>query len=272
MTGQDRLEVERVLPGTRVEPALVALVAIVALVGAATWKPWADPDDATTTPIGPVPAQAAAQSLVTTTPAPTAEAVVLGPTGVQPIAALNLSTMGVADSHEGWGVSVAYLPITNIAVATRKRLPSVTPMVEWTAVEPDRPVELPAAVPAIATVAVAVTWPSSPPPRNVRLFYLGRAPEASEGREVDLLRPLPRIVTLARRGGREHFHPSERVAWPYLSGVFYLPPSGSLPARPRDWLSSGWPAGEYEFRVTRADGGIVHARFLLGGSASSPPR
>jgi hypothetical protein len=152
---------------------------------------------------------------------------------------------------------------------------------DWSAVEPGRGVEIPASGAAIATVALAVTWPGIPPPREVRLFYFGPrassekagdARGARKAREVELLRPLPRIVTLARRGGREHFHPSERVAWPYLSGVLYLPPSGPLPARPRDWLSAGWPAGEYEFRVTRADGGIVHARFLLGGSASSPPR
>jgi hypothetical protein len=270
MAVQDRPEVVRVMPGARAEPALVALLAVVVLVGAAIWKPWANGPDALARP---VPAEVVVQPR--TTPraaAPVADAAIVTVAGDQPIAAVDLSIMGSVDSHEDWGVSAAFVPITEIAVATRKRLPSVEAKVDWTAIEPGRRVEIAASRAAIATVALAVTWQAMRPPREVRLFYLG-APGTSEGagnageaREVQLLRPLPRIVTLERRVGREHFHPSERVVWPYLSGVFYLPPSGPLPARPRDWLSAGWPAGEYEFRVTDADGTVVIPFGLRGSS------
>jgi hypothetical protein len=267
MAVQDRPEVVRVIARPRVEPALVVLVAIVALVSAAIWKPWTE---TAKDPVRPARAEIDGGSPRVVMPTLTVEAVVLGSAGERSIAALDLSIIGSVDSHEGWGVSAAYVPITDIAVATRKRLPSVKPTVEWTAVEPGRRVEVPVSGPAIATVAIAVTWPSSLPPRDVRLFHLRPRGSGSDpaSREVELLRPLPRIVTLTRRGGREHFHPSERVAWPFLSGVFYLPPSGPLPARPRDWLSAGWPAGEYEFRVTRADGEVVKVRFFMRGGGA----
>jgi hypothetical protein len=265
MAVQDRPEVVRVLAHARVEPALVVLVAIVTLVSAAIWKPWTE---AAKVQARPAAAEIDDQAHGVVTPAPTDEAVVLGSAGVRHIAALDISHMGPIDPHERWGVSAAYIPITEIALATRKRLPSVKPSVGWSALEPDaRHVEIPSPGPAIAAAALAVTWPDIPPPSEVRLSYLGPrglGGESSGAREVELLRPLPRFVTLAQRGGREHFHPSERMAWPYLSGVFYLPPWGSVPTRPRDWLRAGWPAGAYEFRVTGADGTFVIPFWLRG--------
>lgn len=271
MAVQDGPEVVRVVASSRrVEPALVALLAMVALIGMATWKPWTNALD------GPLPASPA--DLVVRpevgSPAPMsaadpAEVIV---EGIQPVAALDISHMGVIDRHGGWGVAAAYVPITRVAVAARKRLPSVTPLVEWKAIEPGHRVEIPGSAQAVATVALAVTWPSRHSPRDIRLFY--RSPAVQNGpelsvrprtREMSLLRPLPGIAMFGWQANGEAVDASE-AAWSHASGVFYLPPSDPLPTRPREWLKSGWPTGTYEFRVTDADGTVV-VRFWLRGSS-----
>ncbi len=282
MAIQDRPEVVRVTPGARAEPLLVALLAVVVLVGAAIWKPWANGPDA---PARPVPAEVVVQPR--TTPraaAPTADAAIVTVTGDQPIAGLDISRMGLADAHRAWGVAAAYVPVTQIAVATRRRLSSVRPVVDWHAVEPGNRAEpgdrahpgkrldLPATGQAVATVALAVTWPSAKSPREIRLFY--RSPGVQNGpelstrlrtREMSLVRPLPGIAMFSWQADGEAVDTSE-VAWTHASGVFYLPPSDPLPTRPRHWLVSGWPAGAYEFRVTDGEGTYVVAFWLRGAS------
>jgi hypothetical protein len=276
MAVQDRPEVVRVIPGARAEPALVALLVVVVLVGAAIWKPWASGSDA---PARPLPAQVVVQPLITPRAAtPIADAAIVTVTGDQPITGLDISRMGLADAHRGWGVAAAYVPVTQIAVATRRRLSSVRPIVEWQAVEPGNPVdpgnrvELPATGQAVATVALAVTWPSGRSPHEIRLFY--RSPGVQNGpelstrlrtREMSLVRPLPGIAMFAWQGDGNAVDTSD-AAWTDASGVFYLPPSDPLPTRPRHWLTSGWPAGAYEFRVMDAEETTVVAFWLRGWS------
>jgi hypothetical protein len=276
MAAQDQPQVERVMPGARAEPAFVALMVVVVLVGAAIWKPWANGPAALA---GPAPAQVAVQPRTTPrTVASTADAAIVIVTGDQPIAGLDVSTMGLADGHRAWGVAAAYVPVTQIAVATRRRLSSVRPVVEWQAVqpsdraEPGNRVELPGAGQAIAIVALAVTWPAGRSPREIRLFY--RSPGVQNGpelstrlrtREMSLVRPLPGIAMFAWQADGKTLDTSE-AAWRHASGAFYLPPSDPLPTRPRHWLTSGWPAGAYEFRVTDAVGTSVIAMWLRGAS------
>ena len=276
MAGPERPEIASVVSAPRAEPALVAFLAIVVLVGAAIWKPWASGLDAQARP---VPAEVVVQPR--TTPraaAPTAAAAIVTVTGDQPIAGLDISRMGFADGHRAWGVAAAYVPVTQIAVATRRRLLSVRPLADWQAVEPGtrvvpgNRVELPATGQAISTVALAVTWPSAMSPHEIRLFY--RSPGVPIGpelstrlrtREMSLVRPLPGIAMFAWQADGNAVDTSD-AAWTDASGVFYLPPSDPLPTRPRQWLSSGWPAGAYEFRVTNADGTSVVAFWLRGAS------
>lgn len=275
MAVQDRPEVVRV-PGAGAEPALVALLAVVVLVGAAIWKPWANGPD---TLARPVPAEVVVQPR--TTPraaAPITDAAIVTVAGDQPIAGLDISIMGLADTHRAWGVAAAYVPVTQIAVATRRRLSSIRPVVDWQAVGPGsrielgNRVELPGTGQAISTVALAVTWPSGRSPHEIRLFY--RSPGVQNGpelstrlrtREMSLVRPLPGIAMFSWQADGEAVDSSE-AAWTHASGVFYLPPSDPLPTRPRHWLTSGWPAGAYEFRVTDADGTSVVAFWLRGAS------
>jgi hypothetical protein len=276
MAIQDRPEVVRVMPGARAEPALVALLAVVVLVGAAIWKPWASGSDALA---HPVPAEVVVQPRTTPRAAPpTADAAIVTVTGDQPIAGLDISRMGLADAHRGWGVAAAHVPVTQIAVATRRRLSSVRPVVDWHAVEagnrvePANRVELPATGQAISTVALAVTWPSAVSPHEIRLFY--RSPGVQNGpelstrlrtREMSLVRPLPGIAMSSWQADGNAVDTSD-APWTHASGVFYLPPSDPLPTRPRHWLTSGWPAGAYAFRVTDAGGTYVVAFWLRGAS------
>jgi hypothetical protein len=276
MAVQDRPEVVRVIPGARAEPVLVAVLAVTVLVGAAIWKPWSNGPDAVARQ---VPAEVVVQPRITPRAAtPIADGVIVTVRGDQPIAGLDISRMGLADAHRAWGVAAAYVPVTQIAVATRRRLSSVRPVVDWHAVEPGNPVapgnrvELPATGQAISTVALAVTWPSTKSPRDIRLFYrspgVQNEPELStrlRTREMSLVRPLPGIAMFSWQADGEAVDTSD-AAWTHASGVFYLPPSDPLPTRPRHWLTSGWPAGAYEFRVTDADGTSVVAFWLRGAS------
>jgi hypothetical protein len=264
MAGHERPEIARVVGASHAKPALVVLLAIVALIGAATWKPWAIAPDMQARPtLAEVAVQPSPASVVT-----------LG--GVQPILALDASIMGFTDGHRAWGVAAAYVPVTEIAVAARRRLPSVTPVVDWKAAEPAHRIEIPATAQAVATVALAVTWPSDTLPRDIRLFY--RTPAVQVGpelsvrprtREIPLVRPFPGIAMFEWQAGSDVVDPSH-LSWSRASGVFYLPPSEPLPLRPRDWLTSGWPAGEYEFRVQNVDARTSAVRFSLRGASEAP--
>ena len=270
MAGHERPEVVRVVGASDAKPALVALLVIVALVGVAAWKPWASAAQAR-----PAPADVASQPAVTPAPAETPYGAIVVQ-GVQPIAALDTSIMGFTDGHRAWGVASAYVPVSQIAIAVRKRLPSVTPVVDWKAAEPAHRIEIPATAQAVATVALAVTWPPDTLPNDIRLFY--RTPAVQVGpelsvrprtREIPLVRPFPGIAMFDWQAGSDVVDPSH-LSWSRASGVFYLPPSEPLPVRPRDWLGSGWPAGDYEFRVQNVDGRTSTARFSLRGASETP--
>ncbi len=270
MAGQERPEVARVVGASHARPALVALLAIVVLIGTAVWKPWSRTAESEDRPVAAEPAATPAVAVQ----AQDAAAVTVA--GVLPILGLDTSVMGFADGHNAWGVAAAYVPVSQIAVAARKRLPSVTPVVDWRAADPRRRVELPGSAQAVAAVALAVTWPSDTLPRDIRLFY--RTPAVQVGpelsvrprtREIPLLRPFPGIAMFAWDGGSGAVDPS-RLSWSRAPGVFYLPPSQPLPSRPRDWLASGWPAGEYEFRVQNVDGMTSTVRFSLRGASQAP--
>jgi hypothetical protein len=265
MAGQEHPVLARVASAQRAQPAIIAFLAIVALIATAVWKPWAGVSEAR-----PGPTAVAAQPGITPEPAQTPYGSVLVE-GVQPILALDTSIMGFADGHRSWGVAAAYVPVSQVAIAARKRLPSVTPVVDWKAADPVHRPEVPATAQAVAVVALAVTWPSDTLPRDIRLFYrtatVQAGPELStraRTREMPLLRPLPGIAMFAWQAGSDVVDPSH-LSWSRAPGVFYLPPSAALPVRPRDWLTAGWPGGEYEFRVENADGALSQVRFSLGG-------
>jgi hypothetical protein len=151
----------------------------------------------------------------------------------------------------------------------------VTPVVDWKAAEPAHRPEIPATAQAVATVALAVTWPSGTLPSDIRLFF--RSPGVQNGpelstrlrtREMSLVRPLPGIAMFEWQAGSAVVDPSH-LSWSRASGVFYLPPSEPLPVRPRDWLTSGWLAGDYEFRVQDIDGRTSTVRFSLRGASKT---
>jgi hypothetical protein len=274
MAGHERPEVVRVVGASHAKPALVALLVIVALIGMATWKPWASGPRVRARP---APAEVAVQPAITPPgPARTPDEAVVTLGGVQPILALDTSIMGFVDGHRAWGVAAAYVPVSQIAVAARRRLPSVTPVVDWKAAEPAHRPDIPATTQAVATVALAVTWPSGTLPSDIRLFY--RTPAVQVGpelsvrprtREIPLVRPFPGIAMFEWQAGSDVVDPSH-LSWSRASGVFYLPPSEPLPLRPREWLTSGWLAGEYEFRVQNVDGRTSTVRFSLRGASEAP--
>jgi hypothetical protein len=275
MTAEDRPQVVR-LPRSRFEPAAIAFIAIVALVGVAIWKPWVSGPSANATalPLLPTSGEPGFAGVAS----PTVDVAGLGSTPIPLIAGLDFSSIGLVDPAEEWGVAAAYVQVTDVAVAARTQMPSVEPSLDWSPVVPGGSVRLAHLPngdhPAIATVALAATWPAGPLPTSVRLYYrgalLGAATRPGVAREVGLLRPLPLIVRLATGTGRAHFYPSESLAWERLSGVFFLPPTGPMPTAPAGWLRSGWPAGAYEFRVDDMDGTTSRLPFILEGEAGTP--
>ncbi len=270
MAGHERPEIVRVVGASDAKPALLALLAIVALIGTAVWKPWPSTPGWADLPAAAEPAVTAPVAGETADPA----VVMVG--GIQPILGLDTSVMGLADGHRAWGVAAAYVPVWQIAVAARRRLPSVAPVVDWKAAEPLHRVEIPATAQAVATVALAVTWPSDALPRDIRLFYRTAAVQVGaelsvrpRTREMPLLRPFPGVAMFAWQAGSDVVDPSH-LSWSRAPGVFYLPPSEPPPVRPRDWLTLGWPAGEYEFRVENVDGGTSSVGFSLRGASAAP--
>jgi hypothetical protein len=270
MASHERPEVVRVVGASSAKPALVALLVIVVLIGMAAWKPWASAPERR-----PALADVAAQPLVTPVAAETPYGAIVVQ-GVQPIVALDTSIMGFIDGHRAWGVAAAYVPVSQIAVAARKHLPSVTPVVDWKATAAAHRTEIPATAQAVATVALAVTWPSDTLPTDIRLFY--RTPAVQVGpelsvrprtREIPLVRPFPGIAMFDWQAGSDVVDPSH-LSWSRASGVFYLPASEPLPVRPRDWLGSGWLAGDYEFRVQNVDGRLSTVPFSLRGASEAP--
>jgi hypothetical protein len=235
-----------------VEPAAIVLVIAIAVVATALWKPWG---------AGPA-SDALAEARVPAPPTTTATGGTAGSsaavavardrafratgTFAPPFAGLDLTFMGVADTHRAWGVAAAYVPHERIASNIAHGLSTVTPVVDWVSETP----------PGIGTrpvlnhldtsaVAIGVTWPDGEAPGSVRLIAL----DARLTIRLDY--PLPQLAHLAVSGSR-HGAALDPTADPPQSGTFFLPPSG-VPTNLSGWQTRGWAPGSYAFEVTGAD-------------------
>jgi hypothetical protein len=245
-----------VQPRRTVEPAAIVLVIAIAVVATALWKPWGSgpASDASARGGGPSPP---ATSVARVTAAASSGAVASardrasGTAGADapPFAGLDLSFMGVADTHRAWGVAAAYVPHDRIATNIADGLSTVTPVVDWVSETPagigTRPVlnHL-----ATTTVAIGVTWPVAETPGSVRLIALDAR------LTIALDYPLPQLAQFAASGSRNRPR-LDPTADPPRSGTFFLPPSG-VPRSISDWQTRGWAPGSYAFAVTGADGHI----------------
>jgi hypothetical protein len=287
----DHPVVVRVTSRRRIEPALVVGVLVLAMLGLALWKPWVD---ASVAVVSPAPAAtgldaaAASAAPALAAPPPAASPAVAAP-AFEPGAAvlpalfgLDLGFMGTTDAHAAWGVAVAYAPSANIARAVSGRLPTFTPVVDWAlqagagggpgGVSRHGPSDAGPTMdhPRAVTMAVAVTWPSMPRPRAVRLLRLGTIASASgriaplpAAQPIQLSEALPLLVRVASPGS-DAFDAAPSDRWALTSGTFFLPSHGP-PGDVGGWLTGGWRPGAYAFVVTQADGSTRTLPFVLRG-------
>jgi hypothetical protein len=243
-----RFEIAPVSARRRIGPLSVVVVAL-AVIGAAVWKPWAA-SDAPRVATSPAPSPMVLESI-----AP--------PFGLDP------AFLGDQVERASWGVAAAYVPLAEISRAETIGRPWVTPVVNWQSVAPDNHVRGPTLDPdETATVALAVTWPAESGPRSVELEYIGPAARGVARATSDLPRMVPLSVSLPRLLSTV---PSEWLAieclcppWERQSGTFFLP-SQETASTPADWLTGGWPPGEYAFWLEFDDGSLARLPFVLGG-------
>ncbi len=242
----------------RETPARLVAAALALAVGVVVWKPWSGP--ARPADASPVPsAQAVAVTPPTPSgkPAPDRSGIILP----SPLVGLDLSGMGVIDSHTTWGVSVAYVPRQQLlAAATGNAV--VVPTVAWVpAVTAIRAQDLKLNHADSVVIAVAVTWPAASRPIGIQLMDRGTVASmqggSGKGRSpgvVALSTPLPRVFEQAYPGA-EWANEAGSIDWQLVSGTFFLAPQ-DLPPDVSGWLSSGWSPGSYAFLVTGPDGSI----------------
>jgi hypothetical protein len=177
--------------------------------------------------------------------------------------------MGDRVERASWGVAAAYVPLAEIVRAETIGRPSVTPVVNWQSLAPDNHVRGPILDrDGTATVALAVTWPADSGPRSVELEYIGSAARGVARATPDLPRMVPLGASLPRLMSTV---PSEWLAiegpgqliWELQSGSFFL--SSETASTPADWLTGGWPPGEYAFWLELDDGSRARLPFVLGG-------
>jgi len=251
----------------------IAVVAVAALLFAlAVWKPWESSASSARTP-STVPPSAAGALLpaITSRPdgagRPASAATPAAPT----FAGLDLSVMGTLDPHGAWGVAVGYVSNEQFDLAARGT-PVVTPAVRWLAVKPGQTSPGPVVDPPGGTsVALAVTWPALPSPKepvSLRLFQSSDpSSDPTPGTEVQLGTTLDQVV-----GSGAGPTPDTSIG----SGRFFIPPALSEDVVawpntgwPASWPSHGWPAGRYEFRVDLGDGESVTLPFVIAFGRAS---
>jgi hypothetical protein len=266
-----RFEIAPVTVRRRIGPLGVVVVAL-AVIGAGVWKPWAA--DTSRPAVGP-----ASSPIVLGSIAPS-----FGPSSPnrrlpeanapaaadRPAFGLSLASMGDRVERAAWGVAAAYVPLADIVQAETIGGPWVTPVVNWQSRAPDDQVRGPILDgDGTATVALAVTWPADSGPRSIELEYIGPAARGVARATPDLPRMVPLGASLPRLMSTV---PSEwlaiegpgQLAWERQSGAFFLP-SEETPSKPADWLTGGWPPGEYAFWLELDDGGLARLPFVLGG-------
>ncbi len=268
-----RFEIAPVTARRRIGPLSVVVVAL-AVIGVGVWKPWAAIDPARQA-VGPASSPlvlgSIAPSFGPSSPnrrPPDADAPAAGD---RPASfGLSLASMGDRVERASWGVAAAYVPLAEIVQAETIGRPWVTPVVNWQSLAPDNHVRGPILDrDGTATVALAVTWPADSGPRSVELEYIGPAARGVARATPDLPRMVPLGASLPRLMSRV---PSEWLAiegpgqlvWERQSGSFFLPAEETA-STPADWLTGGWPPGEYAFWLELDDGSLARLPFVLGG-------
>jgi hypothetical protein len=275
MSAEDggRFEIAPVTARRRIGPFSVVVVAL-AVIGAAMWKPWAA-SDAPRVAVGPASSPMVLESI---TPSFGQSSPNGRPPGTDAPAAadrrasfgLDLASIGGRVERASWGVAAAYVPVAEIIRAEAIGRPWVTPVVNWQSLAPDNYVRGPTLDrDETATVALAVTWPAESGPRSIELEYIGPAARGVARATSDLPRMVPLSASLPRLMSTV---PSEWLAiegpgplvWERQSGTLFLP-SEETASTPADWLTGGWPPGEYAFRLELDDGSLARLPFVLGG-------
>jgi hypothetical protein len=262
------VELTRLGSGRRrwIGPVGVVVLAAV-LVGAGLWKPWNEPSAGRSGAASGPPTEglgAARSAGPSSSPNRRPPGADTPASGSRPSSfGLNLARVGYRVERASWGVAAAYVPLGEIVRAETIDRQWVTPVVNWKSVAPDDRVRGPTLDrDETATVALAVTWPAESEPRSVELEYVGPASRgvarATPGlpRMVPLGASLPILMSTA---------PAEWLAIEEpRSGTLFLP-SEVLPSKPADWLTGGWPPGEYAFWLEFGDGSLARLPFVLGG-------
>ncbi len=179
------------------------------------------------------------------------------------LAGLDLSVMGTADLHTGWGVAVAYVSRTQFANALVRGTPTVTPVVSWELIAPD--VALPGPTldhPGVTTVAIAATWPTDIRPVAVRLLDFG-PPDAGSSPGLTAHPPAGRAVSLGDPVAPGAAIVPRRSAGHPRPGVFYLT-ARPVPFAMAGWPGHGWSGAIYAFEVELEGGRRVTLPFTIG--------
>jgi hypothetical protein len=271
MDGRDLPPLERVSQRRRVEPALLVLGAAITLVAIAAWKPWVPPNlnAAAVTSMNIAsgsPANASPES-----PAPEASEPSSAPSspGTTTVAGLIWDAAGSRDGHNGWGVSMAYLPLGQIDDALVLRRSGMAPSLRWVSTTPGVSPRAPLGAQGAPVVALAVTWPSGVTPLAVTLRFLGHPASQvpwpslarAMGHPVALSESLTRILGMATPGAGASLR-APAVADELDPGTYFLPPDAHA-TDIVDWLSQGWAPGRYEFDIELAAGRRLVVPFNL---------
>jgi hypothetical protein len=244
---------------------LALAVAIAGLsLAAAIWKPWAGPGVVERPAVPAVNAGGAVAPLGATVP--TRPTRIAGPV----MAGLDLSVMGTADPHTAWGVAVAYVSRTQFANALVRGGPTVTPVVSWELIPPDRTTPGPTLDhQSVTSVAIAATWPADVQPVAIRLVsYASARADSRPGRPTGpTVRP---STSVAIELGKPIAETLDVVPGPSTdpgprAGGFYLPGLIS-PTAMAGWPGHGWPAAAYAFEVELDDGRWITLPFMIGAT------
>jgi hypothetical protein len=240
-------------------PALAAVVVLALLLGAAVWKPWEGDRQMAAVPVQiPPGAGGGLVPALTSGPGETAASIATPRPTPATFGALNLEVMGTTDPHPAWGVAVAYVSRTQIDNATRRGSPTVTPVVSWELIEPDRPTPGPRLDhPNVTSVAIAATWPPGTRAVAIRLFHTPFGPGPGARQEVALGESL---------SGRVGQTASQDPGSAPTSGAFFVAPSRMQPGDPAAWLGRGWPSGAYRLEVQLEGGAHATLPFSIGAS------
>ena len=221
--------------------AFVAVAAVALLLGAAVWKPWEGGRPGPGSRPATIPTDDRQAELLPRHDRSGADGSDRPDTlsRRRTFGGLDLEFMGISDPHAAWGVAVAYVSRTQIDNAIAGRSPTVTPVVSWELIEPDRSPPGPRLDHATVTsVAIAATWPLGTRPVAIRLFLTGRRPPAPDPRRPSRESTWRDAGDLGRRA-----RPARAPAVG-SSGAFFLRGAPTPPpaTRPAGSVTAGRPA------------------------------